>query len=108
MSFLIIGSTISFKISAHLSCSRQVVTFLLTSILLTGAALFRCVTFLCYIFDEGLRQKKNLVEMLLFFIPEVIPTCVILFTQIQKYKNERQYLIQYQLETMALLEEKVV
>ncbi|CAL6098381.1 Hypothetical_protein [Hexamita inflata] len=108
MSFLIIGSTISVKISAHLSCSRSVVTFLLTSIILTSAALFRCVTFLCYIFDKSLRQKVNLVEMLLFFIPEVIPTCVILGTQIQKYLNERRYLTQYKLETMALLEQKFV
>ncbi|CAL6020466.1 Transmembrane_domain-containing protein [Hexamita inflata] len=106
LSFLIIGLIISVKISTQLSCcQRQVFKFIFASLILTLSAVFRCVTFFFYVYD---RQKLNedMIQMLIFFIPEFIPACVIIGTQIELYRNEKEFMLKYLQETMLLIEER--
>ncbi|CAL6017414.1 Hypothetical_protein [Hexamita inflata] len=106
MSFLFIGLFITKRVSLHLTCcSSQVLKFISTFFVLTIAALFRCVMFLLLIFKKNM--DGNLVQISMFFVPEFVPGVLIVGTQISVYKREREYYLEYALETVELLSETV-
>ncbi|CAL6020463.1 Hypothetical_protein [Hexamita inflata] len=77
----------------------------LTFFVLTVAALFRCVMFLLLIFKKNM--DGNLVQISMFFVPEFVPGVLMVGTQISVYKREREYYLEYALETVELLSETV-